>query len=59
MMNEMMQWCRVRSRVQLDIAGTLKQMSDQHCRYRSLRHKKGDLTNRESSEVIAVDSVGR
>ena len=42
-----------------DIAGTLKQKSEQQCWHRPLRHQKGDLTIRESSEVLAVDSVGR
>ena len=48
-----------RSRVYFDIAGTLKQKSEQQCRQRPLRHQKGDLTNRESSEVLAIDNVGR
>ena len=45
--------------VSFDIAGTLKQMSEQQCRHRPLRHLKGDLTSRESLEVLSADSVGR
>ena len=45
----------VESRVHLYIAGTLKQKSEQQSRYRPLRHQKGDLTSRESLEVLGVD----
>ena len=45
--------------VHFDITGTLKQNSELQYRHRPLRHQKGDLTSRESWEVIAVDSVGR
>ena len=37
------------SRDHFDVAGSLK----------LLRHQKGDLTSRESSEALAIDSVGR
>ena len=33
--------------------------SEHHCRYRPLRHQNGDIRSRESSEVLAADSVGR
>ena len=52
-------WCRVRSRVHFDIAGTLKQKSEQQCRHLPLRHKIGDLASREYSEALAVEGVGR
>ena len=42
-----------------DIAGILKQKSGQHCRHRTLRYLKGDLTSRESLEVLAIDIVSR
>ena len=45
--------------VSFDIASILKQKSEQQCRYRPLRHLKGDLMSRESLEVLAADSVGR
>ena len=45
--------------VYFDIVGTLKQKSEQQFRRQPLRHKKGDLTSRESSDVLAIDSVGR
>ena len=51
--------CRVRSRVHFDIAGTLKQKSEQQWRHRQLCHQKGHLTSRECSEGLAVNSVGR
>ena len=52
-------WCQDRLWVNFDIAGTLKQMSELQCRHRPLRHQKGDLTSRESSEVLAIDRDGR
>ena len=45
--------------VSFDIACTLKQKVGVHCRNRPLSHQKGDLINRESSEFLAADSVGR
>ena len=47
------------STVSLDVAGMLKQKSEQHFRHRPLRHLNGDLTSRESLAVLAIDSVGR
>ena len=52
-------WCRDRSRVHIDIAGTLKQKSEQQCRHCPLRRQMGDLMSRESSEVLSIDCVGR
>ena len=52
-------WCRVRCSVHFDIAGTLKQKSDQQCQHRWLRHQKSDLTSTKSSELLAVDSIGK
>ena len=46
-------------RIHFDIAGTLKQKSELQCRHRPLRHQKDDLTSRDSSEAVAIDSVGR
>ena len=46
--------------VSFDIAGTLKQKVGAALpSLRPLGHQKGDLTSRESWEVLAVDSVGR
>ena len=33
-------WCRERSRVHFNIAGTLKQKSEQQCRHRTFRHQR-------------------
>ena len=45
--------------VKFDIAGTLKQKVGVALPNRPLGHQKCDLTSRESSEVLAADSVGR
>ena len=52
-------WCRVRSSVHFDITDTLKPKSEQQCRHRPPRHQKGEFSSRESSEDMAVDSIGR
>ena len=52
-------WCRDWRRVHFDIAGTLKQKSEQQSWHRPLHHQKIDLTSTESSEVLAINSVGR
>ena len=49
----------VESGPHFDIAGTLRQKSEQQCWHRPPRHQKGDLTSTECSNVLAVDSVGR
>ena len=36
-----------------------RRMSVEHCRHRPIRHQKGNLMSRESSEVLAAVSVGR
>ena len=47
------------SAVSFDIAGTLKQKVDVALQASAAPPPKGDLTSRESLEVLAADSFGR